>query len=179
MTEKNQTNENVDDKSHSPLEQQANLRDIDYCFGLFLNRLRDQEAGGCEPAEFDTVGEIYASFDAAISFDDKSQLIALLRRQVPIPHEFLILLADVMDGKFKPRGRSKILSHGQEIWFYIQMCKVQESIDRPNLEDMFIDFSEDVLTKGYEGSPDTFKRVWKNCEKDPWLKQTFGGGGKR
>jgi hypothetical protein len=84
-----------------------------------------------------------------------------------------------MEGKFKPRGRSKILSHGQEIWFYSQMCKVQQSIDRPSLEDMFIDFSEDVLSKGYEGSPDTFKRVWKNCEKDPWLKQTFGGGGKR
>lgn len=179
MTEKNQTNENVDDKSHSPLEQQANLRDIDYCFGLFLNRLRDQEAGGCEPAEFDTVGEIYASFDAAISFDDKSQLIALLRRQVPIPHEFLILLADVMDGKFKPRGRSKILSHGQEILLYIQMCRVQESSDRPSLVHMFTDFGEDLSLKGNKVGTETLKRIWQSCEKDPWLKQTFGDGGKR
>jgi hypothetical protein len=179
MNKNIQTNENGADKSPSPLEQQAWLRDIDYCFGLFLNRLKDDEAEGYKPAELNSIEEIYAAFDAAISFDDKSQLIALLRRQVAIPHEFSILLANVMEGKFKPRGRSKILSHGQEIWFYSQMCKVQQSIDRPSLEDMFIDFSEDVLSKGYEGSPDTFKRVWKNCEKDPWLKQTFGGGGKR
>ena len=179
MNVKNQTNENGVDKSLSPLEQQAWLSDIDYCFGLFLNRLEDEEAEGYDPAEFDTVGEIYVAFDTAISFNDKSQLIALLRRQVPIPHEFSILLADVIEEKFKPRGRSKILSHGQEIWLYIQMCRVRESSDRPSLEDMFTDFSVDVLAKGYEGSPDTFKRVWHSCEKDPWLKQKFGNGGKR
>ena len=179
MKEKIQVNENMIDQNHSYLNQQALLRDIDYCFGILLKRLKDEEAEGYEPAEIDFMGDIYEAFDTAISIDDKSQLIALLHRQVSIPHEFSILLADVMEGKFKPRGRSKILSHGQEIWYYLQMCRVQQSSDSPSLEDMFTDFSEDALAKGYEGSTDTFKRVWYSCEKDPWLKQTFGGGCKR
>jgi hypothetical protein len=51
MNEKIQTNENGAEKSLSPLEQQALLRDIDYCFGLFLKRLKDEEAEAEAAAE--------------------------------------------------------------------------------------------------------------------------------
>jgi hypothetical protein len=179
MNKNIQTNENGADKSPSPLEQQALLRDVDYCFGLFLNRLKDEEAEGYEPAELNSIEEIYAAFDAAISFDDKSQLIALLRRQVPIPHEFLILLADVMEGEFRLKGKPKKLSHGYEIHYYIEMCKVQQTTNKPSLEDMFNKLSNELMHEGHDVSPDTLRRVWRSCEKDPWLKQKFGNGGKR
>lgn len=174
MKEKIQVNENMTDQNHSYLNQQALLRDIDYCFGILLKRLKDEEAEGYEPAEIDFMGDIYEAFDTAISIDDKSQLIALLHRQVSIPHEFSILLADVIEGKFKPRGRPKKLTISSEIYWYIEMCKYQSSKEKTTHANMLVDFSERLLGEDFEVSTDTLELVWKKGEADPWLKEKFG-----
>jgi len=179
MSKKILTNENMVDKDLTDPEQQEQFKDIDYCFGLLLKRIQKGKASDKKLKELELAYEIYAAFDRAMSIDDKSKLIALLRRQVTIPHEFSMLLADVMEGEFRLKGKPKKLSHGYEIHYYIEMCKVQQTTNKPSLEDMFNKLSNELMHEGHDVSPDTLRRVWRSCEKDPWLQQKFGNGGKR
>jgi hypothetical protein len=154
-------------------EEIYNWHDLDDCMTAFIGRLSPlQRANNVDP-EYVAAVDYYIALDSAICHGSRAELVLLLEQRRPIAPEFLPLLSNLLLGKNRKMGKPKHFTNAQELSMYRRMRKLYES-EKTSLDSVFSTMCEEAKSAGKDVEEQTFKRIWRKCEANPWLKHVFG-----
>ena len=154
----------------SPLQTQVMLRDLDYCFGLFWERMEVSISHDITPRELEFAAEYYIALNRARDLGKTEQLLSLLDAWAPIPKEFMTVLADIVGHRYQKKGGPKPhFSKAEELNIYRLICTKKYRYKK-RLEDIFYALSCETSGDVPESH---FKDIWQRYNRDPLVNNLF------